>query len=193
MLEHKRGMALNDGTAHTVSLHFLCLRSMTKNAWKRNLHAHSLYKQWIFFWSAIKSRIDKQWPIPFNFMVSFFFICSMFCVSCFFLCIPFPIFPLLCVARTESRRTHRRWNRFIIFCSSFVEFPLFCSFIISLLPNVWVWICTLCVLTMSKAIVEAAISNIYVKFSEQFFSPYGECVKSRSKRKVKHKEKNEKT
>lgn len=46
---------------------------------------------------------------------------------------------------------------------------------------------------MSKAIVEAAISNIYVKFSEQFFSPYGECVKSRSKRKVKHKEKNEKT
>lgn len=105
MLEHKRGMALNDGTAHTVSLHFLCLRSMTKNAWKRNLHAHSLYKQWIFFWSAIKSRIDKQWPIPFNFMVSFFFICPMFCVPCFFCVFLFQFF-LSCVWLAQSLDGH---------------------------------------------------------------------------------------
>lgn len=70
-----------------------------------------------FFWSAIESRFDKQWPIPSNFMVFYLYVSF---VCWFFRCCSSPTFIwMLCSSFLCVRCT------LILFLCLCVEFPLF--------------------------------------------------------------------
>lgn len=180
---------------HTVLMHFLysrglCDKSIYTHNHTSHTHTHKSNGSSFEVPSTRASTNNDQFRLTLFSLGMFFFSFNSRWVVCWLLVIDFLVWLFAACGlkmQKDSQRTPFKQFHFLFdvyICTNNTETQTHSDHAMDIWASKHVNMCTLCVLTMSKAIVEAAISNIYVKFSEHFFSPLVEyiytTVKSRS-------------